>query len=465
MTNQGADPSPIDLYRKAEEYITGLIMGPPSPAPGSTPEEIRQRAIDRIGRLEAFLEYLGNPHLKYPTIHIGGTSGKGSTTSLVASILTASGYRTGSHVSPYLQVSTEKLLINGQPASAARYYDLVQSMQRAIAEWEQLGHPTPTYGEVWVAMTFLYFAQEEVDIAVIEVGAGGRFDLTNVVRPDVAAVTSVGFDHTVTLGNTLPEIAWHKAGILKPGAAAVTGVNEPEALQVIEEEAQLVGTDLQVIRAGEHYRDVTTDASGTSFLDVTSGTRFQVSLVGTFQAANAALAVAIARALKSERITDDTIAAGLKATRFPGRLEVVQNETLVILDGAHNPDKIAGMAENLGMLTGDRRVILVFGVLESKNYADMWPALEPHVATLVATAPKVLAKPPVSAAEIAELAGEKIPVHVEDDPLDAIRTALDIASPEDAVLVTGSLYLVGNIREHWYPTEAILKQGTSWPEP
>lgn len=453
----------IDLYQQAEQYVTGLIMGPPSPAPGSTQDEIRARAVERMTRLRGFLEHLGNPHLQYQTVHIGGTSGKGSTTSLVASILTAAGYRTGSHVSPYLQVATEKLQINGKIASAARYATLVQSMAKAVERWEALGNPRATYGEFWVAMTFLYFAEEMVDMAVIEVGAGGRFDLTNVIQPEVAAITSIGYDHTVTLGNTLPEIAWHKAGILKPGAAAVTGVTNDEALPVIQQEASSVGANLHIVRPGVAFRDVETGRDGTTFLDVPSGRRMRVNLSGTFQAANGALAAATVRALDDDSITDDAIATGLALTRFPGRLEIVQESPLVILDGAHNPEKIGHMVESLPEMTGERRIILVFGVLESKNYTDMYAALRPHVSVLIATSPEVFAKPPVSAADIGQLADEGIVVAVEDDPSTAIKRALEMAGPDDVVLVTGSLYLVGNIRERWYPTESILDQGTPWP--
>ncbi|CAN5122520.1 folylpolyglutamate synthase/dihydrofolate synthase family protein [soil metagenome] len=453
----------IDLYQRAEEYVTGLIMGPPSPAPGSTKDEIRARAVERMSRLRAFLEHLGNPHLQYQTIHIGGTSGKGSTTSLVASILTASGYRTGSHVSPYLQVATEKLQINGQIAPAARYAALVQTMAQTVERWEALGNPRPTYGEFWVAMTFLYFAEEAVDIAVIEVGAGGRFDLTNVIQPAVAAITSIGYDHTVTLGNTLPEIAWHKAGILKPGAAAVTAVTSDEALPVIQDEAGSVGADLQIVRPEVAFRDVETDRDGTTFVDALSGRRMRVNLSGTFQATNGALAAATVRALDNDRITDDAIARGLASARFPGRLEIVQESPLVILDGAHNPEKIGHMVKSLPGLAGERQIILVFGVLESKNYAEMYAALRPYIGTLIATSPEVFAKPPVSAADIGGLADTGISVEVEDSPSAAIERALSLAGPGDVVLVTGSLYLVGNIRERWYPTERILDQGTPWP--
>lgn len=464
MNETGGTSTQVAAYQKAESFVTGLIMGPPSPPPGSTPEEIRQRAIERIGRLSAFLEFLGNPHLQYPTIHIGGTSGKGSTTSLTASILSASGLRTGSHVSPYLQVSTEKLLIDGRPASAQRYAELVSGIQRSIEAWVARGNPVPTYGEVWVAMTFLYFAKEQVDVAVIEVGAGGRFDLTNVIQPRVVAITSIGFDHTVTLGNTLPEIAWHKAGIIKPGVTALTSVVDADALAVIQSEAELTGVELQIVHEGATYIDVDSNEQGTSFLDGSTGKRFHVPLRGRFQAGNAALAVSICRAFDDSAVSDDSISQGLLNTRFPGRMETVQTDPLVVLDGAHNPEKVSGMAAALRQVTGGRRLILVFGVLESKNYSEMWDHLEPLADMLIATAPKVLAKPPIPASEIAGLAGPNLLVETIDNPLDAIERALELASPDDAIIVTGSLYLVGNIREHWYPSAQILEQGTLWPE-
>lgn len=454
----------VDLYREAEGFITGLIMGPPSPAPGSTAADIRQRAIDRINRLKAFLEFLGNPHLQYPTIHIGGTSGKGSTTSITASILAASGLKTGSHVSPYLQVSTEKLLINGLPATAVRYSQLVAFMRERVSEWEARGNEMPTYGELWVAMTFVYFAHAQVDIAVIEVGAGGRFDLTNVIQPEVAAITSVGYDHTATLGNTLPEIAWHKAGIIKSGAAAITTVTDPEALPVIQAEADVTGVRLKALAEGVDWTDVSVDSGSTSFTDTAIGARFTVPLIGHFQAANASLAIAICRALGRMDLTPETILAGLSATRFPGRMETVQESPLVVLDGAHNPEKMGGLVSTIRKVTGDRNIIVVFGVLESKEYADMWGLLRPLASRLIATAPRVQAKPPVSADTIAGLAGDDLPAEAFDNPLDAIERALEVAGPDDAVLVTGSLYLVGNVREHWFPTERILEQGTLWPE-
>jgi dihydrofolate synthase/folylpolyglutamate synthase len=456
-------PSSIELYSSAERYVNGLIMGPPSPAPGTPPEEIRARAVARLGRLRAFLAYLGDPQRAYRTIHVAGTSGKGSTSVLTASILQAAGFRTGTHVSPYLQVATEKLQINGEIAPASRYAELVEAMRERVEAWAGAGHERPNYGELWVAMTLQFFADERVDVAVVEVGAGGRFDVTNVIEPDVAVITSIGYDHVVTLGPTLRDIAWHKAGIIKPGTIAISSVVEPEAIPVIAAEAQARDVELREVREGESFADVVTDRGGTSFTDLQSRRRWHAALAGSFQAVNAATAAAAARAFDPLRVTDDAIATGLERARFPGRLEVVQHNPLVVLDGAHNPEKVASLVGNLDALFPSRRTILVFGALESKSFGTMLELLAPHVDVLVATAPQVLAKPATSAADIVALAPAGMPVHAFDDPLRAVARALEIARPDDLVLVTGSLYLVGNVRETWYPTASILAQGTCWP--
>lgn len=453
------------LYHDAEQYILNLITGPPSPDPGTPPDVIRQRATERLDRMRGFLDFIGNPQEHYRSIHIGGTSGKGSTAAFTASILTAAGYRTGLHVSPYLQIATEKLMIDDDIASAAAYSRIVKQLAGHADAWVGSGHPPLTYGEFWVALTLLYFAEEAVDVGVIEVGAGGRFDLTNVIEPEVAAITSIGLDHTVTLGNTIEEIAWHKAGIIKPGMTAVTSVQQPSALDVIRAEARSVGVDLVEVSPGTSYRLQSTDATGTRFLDVPSGETLRVRLPGQFQAANAATALAIARAFDAGSASPETLRAGLERARFPGRMEIVQHSPLVLLDGAHNPQKIQGFAADIDQITGGRPIIAVFGVLESKSYAEMIETLAPHVRTLVATNPNVYAKPAVDAGEIASKARTVLDdVYVESDPLGAIDKALELASPGDAIIATGSLYLVGNVRERWFPTESILSQGTMWPD-
>jgi len=450
-------------YARAEQYVNGLIFGPPSPPPGTPPEEIRARAVARLARLWAFLEFLGNPQRTYRTIHITGTSGKGSTTTLTSSILTAAGYRVGTHVSPYLQVATEKLQIDGRLVSAQRYERLVDDMRQSVEAWVADGHERPNYGEFWVAMTLRFFAEEGVDVAVIEVGAGGRFDVTNVIEPDVVAITSVGLDHTVTLGSTLPEIAWHKAGIIKPSSTAVTAVTDPESLAVIEEEARTVGVELVHVRQGEAYSDVRTTPTGTSFVDATSGERLEVELPGEFQASNGAMAVEIARRFAGDKLMLNAIRAGLADARFPGRMEIVQQKPLVLLDGAHNPDKVRSLVRNLKLIYPDQRKIVVFGALEAKSHGEMIGVLAPLADLVIATMPQVLAKPAMDADEIAAEAPAGVETLVIPEPQAAISAALERAHDDDLVIVTGSLYLVGNVRERWYSSAAILNQGTCWP--
>jgi dihydrofolate synthase/folylpolyglutamate synthase len=459
-----SSPTALEDYRAAEAYVNGLIFGPPSPPVGTPPEIIRERAAQRLDRLRRFLAFLGNPQRRYRVVHVGGTSGKGSTTVMIGNILHAAGHRVGVHVSPYLQASTEKLVIDGRLISARRYRELVDSMHERVAAWVAEGNERPNYGEFWVAMMLQYFAEERVDVAVIEVGAGGRFDVTNVVEPEVVAITSVGYDHMVTLGSTLPEIAWHKAGIIKPGSVAVTTVADAEALPVIVDEARFTGVALCQLRVGTDWRDVATGPEGTSFIDGVSGARFSVPLAGDFQAANAALAIAACRAFDADAVDDAAIAAGLAATRFPGRLEIMQRSPLVVLDGAHNPEKVGSLVANLDGLFPSRRVIAVVGVLESKSYSEMLTLLGPHVDVLIATAPQVFAKPPVTAADLAAAAASYVAeVVTVPEPLEAVARALRLAETDDLVLVTGSLYLVGNVREGWHPLEAVLRHGTSWP--
>lgn len=464
MQDTTTPESAASIYRETEEFILGLISGPPSPPPGTPPEEIRQRAIERLDRMRAFLDFIGNPQRKFRAIHIGGTSGKGSTSTFTASILTAAGLRTGLHVSPYLQVSTEKLVIDGQLIPAQRFAEMVNELAAQVDAWVAAGNAPLLYGEFWVALTFLFMAAEGVDAGVVEVGAGGRFDLTNVIKPEVVGITSIGLDHTVTLGDTLEAIAWHKAGIIKPGVTAVTAVREYGPLGIIRAEAEQAGARLIEVAQDATFRIEATDARGTTFTDLASGASFHVPLPGRFQAANAATAIAIARAFDPELVSDAAIREGLASARFPGRMEIVGRDPLVLLDGAHNPQKIAGLASDVAQITEGRRLIAVFGVLESKRYAAMVKTLAPHIDALVATSPRVYAKPAIDAAEIARHAAGLIPeVHAEPDPLAAVDLALSLAGPDDAVLVTGSLYLVGNVRERWYPSERVLAQGTMWP--
>ena len=457
----------LSKYRWASGYINGLIQGPPSPRPGSTSEEIRARALARIDRLRRFLDFVGNPQQSYRSVHVGGTSGKGSTSALIAGILHAAGYHTGLHVSPYLQVETEKLQIDGRLMPGDRFADHVAALDREVERWVARGEAPLTYGEFWVALTFLSFARENLDWAVIEVGAGGRFDLTNVLLPNVAVITSIGLDHVRTLGNTIPEIAWHKAGIIKPGRPVVTTVRKADAVEIIEQEALETGSRLTHIVEGRDFEVLSTGADGTNVLDRASGMILKTVLPGHFQGFNVAAAAATARAMNSSiphPISDDTIACGISQTRFPGRMEIVQRDPIVVLDGAHNPEKMQSFVEGALELGTPARRIVILGSLDAHDFLSGARIVTPIADEVIVTAPSAIERASAPTDEIARIVrGAGKPVEVIADPRDAMRAALRRASTGDHILVTGSLYLVGAVRELWYDSDSIVLAGTCWP--
>lgn len=463
----------LQRFRSASADLDALIERSPSPV-DKTRDAVQARAGMRMGRLRRFLAALGNPQDRYPIIHVTGTSGKGSTSTAIAAILTAAGYRTGLHTSPYLQVPTEKLQIDGQLLAPDVYADRVGEVMRAHDRWLEAGEQPLTYGEMWVALAFHSFAVAAVDAAVFEVGAGGRFDLTNVLRPVTSVITSVGIDHTNTLGDTIAEIAWHKAGIIKPGAPAVSAVLDPEAAAIVAAEAASVGVPLTRVPAD--LAVLQTGPGGTSWRDPETGRPWTVALGGHFQARNGMAAVAAVRAAAPALIAatglpigEDAIHAGLRAARIPGRMELMRGRVPVVLDGAHNPEKVAALAASIPAflpVPGGRR-IAVLGALEAKQADEMIASLMPVIDEIVATSPQVLAKEARAAESLAAAArqvGFAGRLTIEPEPHRAVERALAAAGPRDAILVTGSLYLVGNVRSRWYREEAIVLQQTSWPE-
>lgn len=462
----------FERYHAASSRMDELIEMTPTPEDSSR-EAVRQRAAFRMDRLRRFLKRLGNPQQGYPIVHIGGTSGKGSTSTTMAAILAEAGYRTGLHTSPYLQTPLEKLQINGQLASAESFIEIVGTLFAEHDRWIADGEEALTYGEGWNALTWLFFRHERVDVAVVEVGAGGRFDLTNILQPTLSVITSVGIDHTQTLGTTIEAIAWHKAGIIKPGVPALSAVPNPVAQAIIENEAREVGARLSRLDLTADIADIMTGPQGTTWTDVRAGTRHHMGLCGSFQAHNGQTAVDAARILRETGlpIAEDAIERGLGKARIPGRAEFVPDAVRVLLDGAHNAEKLGALAADVPSLlprTESRRRIGVVGLLDAKKADEMLRALVPVVDILVVTSPQVLGKEGKQANQLHTLArdegftGEML---VEPDPLRAIDAALEMAVPgEDAVLVTGSLYLVGNVRERWFPEREIVMQRTPWPE-
>lgn len=400
-----------------------------------------------MDRTRQILAALGSPQDAYATIHVTGTSGKGSTAAVIAAMLTAAGYRTGLRTSPYLQVATEKLQISHRLINGDAFASGVDAVFSAA---ERLGLAPLVYTEAWAALSYLWFAQRRVDIAVIEVGAGGRFDTTNVITPEVSVITSVGLDHVVSLGPTLADIAWHKAGIIKRGRPVVIGELRPEALTVVEHEAQLLGAP--IIR------------TGAPALELATGMR------GAFQSVNAAIALGVMAALRASGrvIPEAAEQSGLAAARLPGRLERMPGDGPgVWLDGAHNADKMQALVSSLGLLLRPKPVMVV-GALGTKDIAAMAGAIATAASAVVCTEPHVLGKQASPAGEVAgalRAAGFTGPIMCEPDPLRALAMAEENGQAQnEPVVVTGSLYLIGEVRRRWFPDAAIVTQRTPWPQ-
>lgn len=441
-------------YRAAEARTLALID--PARHADASPAAMRGRARGRFDRFRRFMAYLGDPQRQLRVVHVTGTSGKGSTCAMIAAILAASGYRVGTHTSPYLQVATEKLQIGDRLLDGSAFRADVEATLDAGKRWRRAAGETErlTYGECWMALTFRRLLAERVDVAVIEVGAGGRYDLSNVVTPLACAITTVGADHLATLGPTLHDVAWHKAGIIKPGAVAATGVSDPNLLAIIRDEAQAAGSPLLL-------------AAETALPAV------QLGMDGAFQPANARMAVTVARALATRGwgIPDEAIERGLAAARLPGRWETMPaSRPRVVVDGAHNPDKAALFAATVradrARFAGPKPVMLL-GLLGAKDAAGIVAALAPEATAIVVTRPSVVGKqslePQMLAAAIrsAPFAG---PIEVEPDALTALAVAETLARAEEtSIVVAGSLYLAGAIRNRWFPADEIVIQRTSWP--
>lgn len=431
----------------AVAYVEQFALRPESERETLLP---RERQAARFPHMSDLMAELGNPQDQFRVAHITGTSGKGSTATILDAIMRAAGQRTGLYTNPYITRPQERVQIAGAPIADEEFMACADLVAEAFSRIEAR-HPDrhPHLKQVWVALALVAFARAKVDLAVIEVGMGGRYDETNVVHPAVAVVTTVDFDHTEFLGETLLSIASHKAGIIKAGAPAITGVRDQAALAVVRHEAQLVGTTLDVLGADFAIADVRTDWDGTrlSYHDALGELAdLRLALIGTHQATNAALAIRAARVI-TPAIDPATIRNGLVSAWLPGRFEVVSEHPYVVLDAAHNPEKMHALAQTLASLRVSGRLVLIFGALGTKAISAMLATLIPLSPQIIVTAPEVVgrvASPASATAEAARALG--FSVNVADGPADALRLARAQATPNDLIVVTGSLFLLSQIR-------------------
>lgn len=398
-----------------------------------------------LPRMKAFLARLGDPHLAYPTIHVGGTNGKGSVCRMVASMLEAQGYKVGVTTSPHLQDVNERIRIGATPISDAAFADLLETIDRERVAWAAAELPPDerfplTYFEFLIAAAFLHFARERVDVGVIEVGMGGRLDATNIVSPIVTAIVTVGLDHTEHLGTDHASIAGEKAGILKPGVPVVVGPLTHEAMAVVRSVAVERGAPIAAF--GEDFHGSGAAGAFDYRRGATLRGGLEVGLAGDHQVVNAAVALRIVEGLPDTlRVDEAAMRVGLRAARNRGRLEWLAPDLLV--DGAHNPDGATVLAGFLARLPRDVRRTLVLGGGTDKDVRSVAWTLAPqfdHVYTTACAHTK--ARSPADVA--AELEGLPIPVR----PAGPLEDALALARSEGGlVVVAGSLYLVGAVRD------------------
>ena len=423
------------LYGYADfERGTGLGGGPPF-----------ERGLARTSRL---LADLGNPHNGLPIVHVAGSKGKGSVCALVASAAEAAGLKTGLYTQPHLHSFRERFQIDGQPIDPPSFTRLVDRMRVAVARTPDETLGLPTTFEISTAMALAWFRMEEVDLAILEVGLGGRLDATNVVTPDLTAVTTIVREHTRLLGDTLPVIAREKAAIAKLGVPMLVSDQSREVVDAIRDVAEAAGAEVQVVPA------LATDGSAgwrdgravTVARDPLSGDALPLGLAGPHQARNAGLAYAVCRALgdRGVAIPRDAIRAGFAAARWPGRLELVASDPPVVVDGAHTVEAVAVVVETLRRQLNLQRGPVIFGALRDKSVRPMAEALRPFATRLVVIEPGHPRGMP-SGDVLKHLDGD-LGATSAPSAAAALALARDAAEPGQAVLATGSLAVAADIR-------------------
>ncbi len=435
-------------FEEAERYLLASIGESASP-----------RTNYGLERIEALLAALGEPHRRYPVVHVAGTSGKGSTATMIERVLRERSLRVGLHVKPHLQSMTERARIDGVPIDRERFAALLTEMLPAIdAVTARFG--APSYYEMLLTVAFLYFAREAVDVAAIEVGLGGRLDGTNVVAPVACAITSIGFDHQEILGNTLDKIAAEKAGIAKPGVPLVSAVREEPARSTIAAICARVGAPLIETSERAEIDEIELDAFAQRFTVRTSrdSYRIRLPLLGGFQRGNAATAIVTLESLPAAlRPNRNEIERGLAEVRIPGRMELVPGAPPILFDIAHNEQKARSLADALRERFEGRALTYVVGIGESKDARAILAALVRPNAYCILTSFDADGRPARAPERLAALADELgLAYELAADPGAALARARLRAGSTGVVVVTGSTFVVAALRPEVLGTQASL---------
>jgi dihydrofolate synthase/folylpolyglutamate synthase len=405
-----------------------------------------------LARIQRLLEAVGNPHQSFRSVHIAGTKGKGSTSAMIESCLRRAGFRTALYTSPHLHTFRERIRAGGEKIGRDEVVGLVKELQPLVER-----RPALTTFEVITAMGFLHFARSDVDMAVVEVGLGGRLDATNVLTPEVAVITSISLDHTYLLGDTLGEIAQEKGGIIKPGIPTVSAPQRAEAIQALERISRERDAGLVEICRDWDYEIGPADEEGQTFAVrrvVDGGSPldgdYWIPLLGRHQLENAAAAVATLDVLRRRgfEIPADAVDQGLREVQWPGRMEILSQDPLVVVDCAHNPYSARTLRDALEEWFPDRNWVMVFGASADKDVAGMLESLVPiSDYTIVTRADHPRAMAPIELADIvADVGGgAEVSLNVRK----SLDRALAMMDPDNGLLATGSIFLVADLREAW----------------
>ncbi len=413
-------------------------------------KEVGFASVPGLTRVLSLLERMGNPQKNLTCIHIAGTNGKGSASAMLSSVLNVSGYRTAVYTSPHLQSYTERYVIADTPIAKEDFAKEITYAKELCLAMEKDGEDVPTLFEILTAVAFHYFAAQNVDIAIMEVGLGGRFDATNVIdTPLLSLIMSISIDHTDFLGNSLADIAKEKSGIIKKNCPVVLYPQEETVYNIVRETAEGLSAPLYYMQNIEYtvlsrtLKETVFSVQGTDF----SNEEIHLPLLGDYQIQNCITVLYACTLLQKSglSLTKESIAKGIAHAHWAGRMEICGESPLVLLDGAHNADGIKKLAATLPAYTKGRNITLILGVLGDKEYDSMLSEIFPLIRQAVLTEPESLRKLDACVLKKqAEIYGK--PLYVEKELTDAYEKACSLTKPADVILCCGSLYMIGAMR-------------------
>lgn len=456
-------------YKAVEQFLDSLVFAKPIPHFVAPKHAIPQKNPFGLERITSFLHELGNPQRNNKYLHIAGTSGKTSTTHFIANLLQAQGYTTGRFTSPHLHTFAEYFTMNGHLPPLREILKLVEQTKPLIdREYEQKGFGMISYAEYLLALALRYFAENQADYVALEAFLGGKHDATNVIeRSEVSILTNIGFDHVHILGDTLEAIAADKAGIMKSGCPFITAEQRPEILELFREKASSRDTAIQVLGQDFQVDNIDSGDEGLSF-DYTSDSHvyraIRTGVYGAYQAANAALAIRALELVSKKNespIQEDALRQALLTTTIPGRFERVSEEPVVILDVAHNPDKVTQFISQLKRRFQQDEVIFVCAFTSGKKPEEMLRSLLEAGRSFYVT--RVIigyreGEEPLYLKSLLTSLCPLVSATIALDPSSALEMAMEQARKQGkAVCVTGSVYLVAYLRQRWFPEHTMLR--------